>query len=157
MIRTLAFSAAIAALATPALALSCLRPDVVQTYKRAAEAEESYSVVIGTIRFDESKLPKSVGNDSPPNTRIAARFQGKALTKSGFDMPFARNITLEVLCFGPWCGGAGSDETYLAFLKREETGYVMEADPCGGMLFQSPTEHMLDQVERCFTGGRCGN
>ena len=148
MIRTLAFAAAIAALATPALALSCLRPNVVQTYKRAAEAEESYSVVIGTIRFDESKLPKSVGNDSPPNTRIAARFQGKALTKSGFDMPFARNITLEVLCFGPWCGGAGSDE---------KTGYVMEADPCGGMLFQRPNERMLDQVERCFTGGRCGN
>ncbi|WP_371224940.1 hypothetical protein [Roseovarius sp. 2305UL8-3] len=156
MIRKTILSTAAIALATPALSLSCLPPDVTSAYNMAAESEDHYIVVTGELTFKDAKLPKGYANDSPASTRVPARLTGKALTKSGFNIAFDRNITLDVLCFGPWCGGAGSGETYLTFLKREGDGYVMEADPCGSMAFQNPTDNMMEQVERCFAGGRCG-
>ncbi len=156
MIRKICLTLAMTACATPTLSLSCMRPDVTFTYNQAAESEDNYIVVTGQVRFEERRVPSAEGNNSPRSTRIPARLEGTALTKSGFDMPFDRKITLDVLCFGPWCGGAGSGETYLAFLKREEDGYVMEADPCGSMMFQNPTDEMMTQVETCFAGGPCG-
>lgn len=155
MIRTTILAATLAALTTPALALSCMRPDPMRAYQAAAEAEEAYVVVVGKLTFNERKLPEAVGNDSPPQTRIPARMTGKALSKSGFDHAFDRDITLEVLCYGPWCGGAGSGETYLTFLKRTDTGYVMSADPCGSMMFQDPKPKALRQIEQCYKNGRC--
>ena len=155
MIRHTLIAALMAAVASPALALSCVRPDVAATYLRAAEAEETYIVVHGTLQFNQRKLPKAKGNESPPTTRIPARMTGKALTKSGFDHEFERNITLEVQCFGPWCGGAGSGETYLAFLQRTGSGYVMVADPCASLSFQNPDPDKLSTVQQCFNGGPC--
>lgn len=156
MIRLFCLVLAALTFATPALSLSCMRPDVTRAFTTAAESEDSYIVVTGQLRFQESKLPRAEGYDSPPSTRIPAQLTGMALTKSGFTMAFDRAITLDVLCFGPWCGGAGSGETYLAFLKREGDGYVMEADPCGSTVFQNPTEQMQRAVEQCYAGERCG-
>ena len=53
--RTLA--AVFMLMAGPALALSCMAPDVAETYLRADAAEEAYVVVDGRIIFDESRLP----------------------------------------------------------------------------------------------------
>lgn len=143
------------AFTNPALALSCTRPDVKRAFSQALEAEEMYSVVIGTLTFDLSKLPMAVGNDSPPQTLIPARIEGKALTGTGFDHEFTEDITLDVLCFGPWCGGAGSGVEYLTFLRKDAQGYVMVADPCNSLNFQEPTETMRQAVEKCFIKGEC--
>lgn len=156
MIRSTILAATITVLATPAVSLSCLRPDVARSYKQAAEAEESYLVVHGTLTFDETELPEAVGNESPPGTRIRAQMAGKALSQSGFDHPFDRQITLDVRCFGPWCGGAASGIPYLAFVERGEDGYTLTVDPCGSLGFPEPTEDMLRQVKTCFDGGKCG-
>lgn len=155
MIRATAFAAALMAVASPALSLSCMRPDVASSYSRAADAEESYLVVHGTLKFNESKLPKSSGNDSPPTTRIKAHMTGNALSQSGFNHPFDRDITLEVQCLGPWCGGAVSGIPYLAFIRKDGAGYTFAADPCGSLGFAKPTPKMLAQAEQCMNGGAC--
>lgn len=151
----LAVVTALVALSGPALALSCMRPDVKRSYMQALEADEFYSVVIGTVTFDATKLPKAVGNDSPPQTLIPARIEGSALTGTGFDLDFAQDITLEVLCFGPWCGGAGSGVEYLKFLRKDTEGYTMVADPCSSLNFQEPTQEMRQAVEKCYMTGEC--
>lgn len=155
MIRYMLIAALLISSAAPALALSCLRPDVTRAFAQAQEAEENYIAVSGALVFDAGTLPKAAGNDSPPVTRIPARMTGRALTKTGFDFDFDRDVTLEVLCFGPWCGGAGSDVSYLAFLRQEEAGYVVSADPCASLMFQEPPQEMLDRVAACFEAGRC--
>jgi len=156
MIRKTCLAAAVIAFATPALSLSCMPPDVIFAYNKAAESEYSYIVVTGQLTFNEQKLPRAVINDSPPSTRIPAQLEGLALTKTGFDMPFDRAITLNALCFGPWCGGAESGAAYLAFLKRDNGSYVIDADPCSSTVFLNPTGEMMQQVEQCFAGGACG-
>jgi hypothetical protein len=142
-------------LATQATALSCMRPDPVRSYNTAADAEELYLVALGKVSFDASKLPKAEGNTSPERTRIPARIEGKALSKTGFDYPFERDITVEVLCFGPWCGGGVPGETYLAFLRKTEEGYVMTADPCWSMAFSQPSQEDISRVVQCHKTGRC--
>lgn len=141
--------------ATPALSLSCMRPDVKRSFQQAAQAEEVYVVAHGTLTFAEHKLPEAVGNDSPPQTLIPAHLSGKALSATGFDVEFDRDITLDVLCFGPWCGGAGSGEEYLVFLRKDDEGYTMIADPCASMIFQDPNAEMLGTVSACFKAGTC--
>lgn len=158
MTRAAPLAALLAVLATPALSLSCLPPDVARSYQRAAEAEEAYVVVSGVLRFDETRLPKadmSAQQDTPPETKIPARITGMALTQSGFDHAFDREITLNVLCFGPWCGGAKPDIRYLGFLQKTDTGYELVADPCGSFAFAEPGDDMLHRVEQCFQGGPC--
>ena len=155
MIRALGLAALLLACG-PALALSCLRPDVARTYTRAAEAEKSYVVVLGEVRFDEALLPETDGTQHDRrNVTIPARLEGVSLSKAGFTTPFARNITLEVACFGPWCGGAQSGAQYLAFLEKRGGRYVMIADPCGSWAFAKPTKAQVQQVERCMRGLDC--
>jgi len=158
VIRQTCLALALAALATPALALSCRPPDVARTYHSAAEAEAAYVVVHGTLDFDERRLPKADMSDQasiPPSTRIPAQITGQALTLSGFDHAFDRQITLDLRCFGPWCAGAVSGIPYLAFLQRTDAGYVLELDPCGGFGFSEPTDEMLTRVEGCYQGKAC--
>jgi hypothetical protein len=143
--------------ATPALSLSCMRPDVKYSFQQAAEAEETYIVARGTLTFSERKLPEAVGNDSPPQTLIPAHLKGWGLSDTGFNVEFDQDITLEVLCFGPWCGGAGSGKEYLVFLRKDNDGYTMIADPCASMVFQDPSTEMLDTVAACFKAGACPN
>lgn len=155
MIRHVLIAALLISSAAPALALSCLRPDVTRAFAQAQESEEKYIVLSGILVFDAARLPKAVVNNSPPVTRIPARMTGRALTRTGFDFDFDRDVTLEVLCFGPWCGGAGSDVSYLAFLRQEEAGYVVSADPCASLMFQDPGQDVLETVAACFKAGRC--
>lgn len=156
MIRLLVFGLLAFGTSSPAVALSCLRPDVAKTYTQAAQAEEKYVVVHGDLSFDAARLPRAEGNESPELTRIPARLKGHALSKSGFDHAFDREITLEVACFGPWCGGAAPNHPYLAFVMYDDNaGYTLSIDPCGGMVFPDPTAEILDKVQRCNRGGTC--
>ncbi|WP_338549303.1 hypothetical protein [Roseovarius phycicola] len=142
--------------AGPALALSCIRPDVANTYKRAAEAEEIYVVIHGTLTFDQTLAPDNdLTNQNRPDTLIPARLNGTSLSRDGFVSTFRRNISLVLQCFGPWCGGAVSGAEYLAFLQKTDAGYRMIIDPCGSLVFPEPTQAQLDQARSCMRGQRC--
>ena len=144
--------------AVPALALTCLPPDVVRAYRHAAEAEEAYVVVYGRLAFDEKRLPQVDWNKqhkTPPDTLIPARISGHALSLEGFKTRFSRRVTLNAQCFGPWCANVKSGADYLAFLEQTRNGYVLTLDPCGGMGFPEPSREDLEQVVRCLRGGAC--
>ena len=157
MIRA-ALVAGLCLTAEPGLALSCMAPDVAKTHARAAASEDRYIVVRGRLGFDAAQLPQTDWQNqqaTPPHTPIAARITGQALSLTGFVLPFERNITLDVQCFGPWCAGAAPETDYLGFLEQRDGGYVLALDPCGGMGFANPTPEMLGRVKTCFQGGPC--
>ncbi|MGJ8626223.1 MAG: hypothetical protein ACSHXB_04610 [Sulfitobacter sp.] len=151
--RILIFVLALAA-PLPALALSCVRPSVERTYDRAQKSPDAYVVVYGRLTTDGRKMPRAdkSSQKAPKMTRIPAMISGQSLSKSGFRTPFDQNITLEVACFGPWCGSVGNSTEVLAFIKRGKNGYTLEIDPCGGNVFASPKPAMLKQAQRCMRG-----
>jgi hypothetical protein len=156
MIRSLAFAVAICA-PMPALALSCLAPDIERSYAQFDAAEEDYVVVHGRLTLDMSKLPKGMtaGERPPRMTKLAGGLQGKSLNASGFAVPFDRPLTLEVTCLSQWCGHVQNGEDVLAFVRKDTDGYTMRISPCGGTAFAAPKPAMLKQVTQCMTDDAC--
>lgn len=147
------YAAIFALLAGEAGALSCLRPDVVSSFQRADEQPETVYLLRGFLTFDEGLLPQTdmLNQEQSPDP-ISARFDGHALGDDGFTIPYARELTLQPLCFGPWCGRAHSGEDALIFATAMGDELIVEANPCGGTIFYDVTEEMVRQVTSCMAG-----
>lgn len=156
MIRHLALILALLA-PLPAFALSCMAPSVERSFARADAAEESYVVVHGRLTLHEKALPRGGnGEFQPPElTKIDAILSGKSLTLEGFKVPFDQEITLDVACFGPWCGSVRNGEDVLVFLRKEGARYALDVNPCGGSVFGAPSRKMLKKAKTCLRGGPC--
>lgn len=141
----------------PAVALSCLAPSIERSYAQADAAEKSYVVVHGRLTLDTDLFPsgRSNGQKPPRLTQIAGTLTGKSLSTSGFRLPFDHKITLEVACFGPWCGSAKNGEDVLAFVRKDGAAYALEINPCGGNVFGEPKGEMLKTIAACMRDGGC--
>ncbi|MCH2165799.1 MAG: hypothetical protein MK098_14280 [Marinovum sp.] len=140
-----------------AQALSCLPTDVAETYKNLAESETRYTLVVGKFDFDKTKLPQTDFDNqtnTPDLTEVAARFLGRSIQKNGFTKRYERHVTLNVHCFGPWCGGIESRQPWVAFLNIDGDQPTVEVTPCGGDLFPY-SEETEAQVLACFRGEPC--
>jgi len=154
--RSLVTSAMIATMATQSAALSCLRPDPIETFQRLAAAEESYFVLKGTLTFDETALPPSVGdNQTIVPEPIPGFFVGSGLTKDGFVSDYVSNVLLQINCAGPWCGSARSNVDAIWFVPFSDPPATLLAGPCGGMTFYDPSEAVVAMLESCMAGGTC--
>jgi len=144
-------------IAQPAWSLSCMRPDITQDYAFAAASEDRYIVVKGNLVFDETLLPKrdvDLSKRPQPTTDIPAWFDGHSLTRDGFVRRFQRDVILRVDCLGPWCGGTKQGK-HLAFLKQEDTQFIMRVGPCPGMVYHEPTAELERVVTDCMNGKDC--
>ncbi len=146
----------IAAIATmiagQAAALSCSRPDPARTFNALSTDEATYYVLYGTLDFDTQKLPQGVTNEERNPDPIPARFTGKGLSETGFDHDFTRDVTVQPLCAGPWCGSAPANVASLIFAKAVGDDIIIEASPCGGTIFPEPTKDTLDSMTACMAG-----
>ncbi len=134
-------------------ALSCMAPDIVQSYKDHAEAAEAYVVVRGKFRFTPPK-PQKLGNDAKEQT-IKARFEGVALSSKTFDTSFSRPLTITFGCAGPWCGGVTPDIEAIAFVQQTDSGLHLDEGPCPWRVFYEPTKDQIDRLLYCHTSGIC--
>lgn len=154
--RLLVTATLIGLTATQSLALSCLRPDPVETFQRLAAAEERYFVLYGTLDFDERLLPEpDLTNQDPNPEPIPGFFRGKGLSGEGFNTDYIANVNLQIQCLGPWCGGAVSGLPAVWFVPFNDPPATLQAEPCGSMTFYEPTEAVIDMLESCMAGGAC--
>lgn len=149
----------LALLAQPALALSCLAPDIGRDFAEAAQSDDTHIIVRGDLFFDETELPDRVdqqGAGQQDTIEIDGWLAGQSLTAEGFTKPFERDVILRVSCLGPWCVGTVKGP-HLAFLKLEDRSWVMEIGPCPGMTYARPTVAQEEAVLACFRGETCGS
>ena len=136
-----------------AAALSCMRHGVTDAYRAAAESNAAYVVVRGTLRFDESKLPKS--HQNPRETSVlTGRIEGVALGPMGQRVARSYDVQLELSCAGPWCAEPNQGDT-LAFLRKDGARYVLEDAPCGAFLFNRPQPEDIRAVQACLDAKPC--
>lgn len=154
MRRTAILMLAIAAQAPiGAQALSCMQPDIVASYTRAAEASEPYLVLKGKFRFTPPPR-QPVDNDTSEQT-VPARFEGVALSRSDFNISYSRPVTLTLACAGPWCGWVEPDTDAIAFVEQRGTELVLLEGPCPGQIFYEPTREQADRLLLCHRQGIC--
>jgi hypothetical protein len=132
-----------------------MAPDPALAFQAAQAVPEPVYILHGNVRFDESLLPQGVVNEERNPAPIPGYFRGHALSLEGFVTPFERPVQVQSVCYGPWCGGMGSDMRYLLFATKTDAGLVIEVDPCGGNAFQEPDRAMLDQMTACLQGTAC--
>jgi hypothetical protein len=141
-----------------AVALSCIPSSIAGTYKAAADSPDRYMIVVGTLKFDDRKLPRadhSAGGNTKLDNPVPASLKGLSLTRSGFTQPYDAPITLNAQCFASWCASAASGVEYLAFVNLDKPKPEVTINPCGGFAFANPTPEMEKEVIRCRNGGRC--
>ncbi|MGI9393673.1 MAG: hypothetical protein ACR2OY_03420 [Boseongicola sp.] len=135
MIRYVAAFAALLSATSPALALSCARPNAVHLYEMARDAEEVYYIVRGRIDLTGQIVEPSPGNDKPALT--PARITGTALNSHGFGTVFNRDIIIEAHCLASWCGSAaGLTGELFAALQINDDALTLRIGPCGGDIAQ---------------------
>lgn len=155
--KTVITAALLIALGSQSYALSCMRPDPIETFQRLAAASESYFVLHGRFTFDESDLPAGVNDfqqtDDP--APIPGWFEGQGLSQDGFVTPYQGQVQLQVTCAGPWCGSARSGSEAIYFVPFTQPPVSLQADPCGGMIFYDPTPAVLAMLTSCMQGSTC--
>jgi hypothetical protein len=136
--------------ATPASALSCLPADAVRSYKEAAASEEAYRVIFGTISLlarPNAPLRQSVA--------LPGVVTGAILGAGGFAGELSFPVTVQVNCFGPWCGAVPEDGAALVLVQETPEGLVLVSEPCPQWYFASPEADLADKVEACHVTGEC--
>lgn len=154
MIKHLTLAAtALAIVAGPASALSCLRTHPVAAFNAVAEAKESFVVLHGEFDFDVSKVPDV--NAPPVVTKVQTRFKGKLLTGAGFTDDVDVPITMNLDCSGPWCARVSPNVDYLAYVRQTEDELIFNVDPCYAFAFSNPEDKFIKAIEQCAAGGDC--
>lgn len=147
-----AYAAMIALIAGQASALSCMRPDPVSAYQQAADAQGVYYVLYGALDFDAIELPKGVENNPRAPAPISAMFHGNGLSPEGFNLRFDQPVTVQPICAGPWCGQVAPHTAAIVFVQALDDHLLLEVGPCGGQVFEQPSQADLDAMVQCANG-----
>ncbi|MEM8822358.1 MAG: hypothetical protein AAGF30_02005, partial [Pseudomonadota bacterium] len=141
-------------LGQPAMALSCMRPSVAQTFQTLNAAEETYVIVHGTFEPLPGGPTEPAGDvNDRQSYDLQARFRGDLATAMGFDRSIDVIVTVEIGCAGPWCGTVPEGDV-IAFLERREEGFAFSAGPCPfGALPATPEAEAL--ALSCLRAGPC--
>ena len=149
-------AATLSALATDALALSCMAPSVAQSYAWADAADEAYVVLYGGFMFGTPPSNDTGDINAPLVVDVDASFVGHALTRDGFQPINPLDLTVRLDCAGPWCGALPDDSgVMLAFVEQSDDGLLLTLGPCGGSLFSRVSREDFNTVEACMKQGAC--
>jgi len=141
-------------LAGQAQALSCVRPDIANTFLRADAAEDEYMVLKGRFDFDPNDFPSSSGQKEYLTVSIEAWFDGHLLTRLGFTNSISSRVVLNVSCLGHWCTGISTDTDYIAFARQTSEGFNVDLEVCGDTVFAAHPE-IERKLVRCLRGQNC--
>jgi hypothetical protein len=132
----------------PALALSCMAPDPIQTIEMLDQKGSPYTVVYGDLSFpgDFSTTVQTTPDEPLPLNQV------KPASVSGIDVRtgelFEALVKMERVCSGPWCGGTNPGQDLLIIIEWPDEGTIPTLRPgaCTDKVFADPTEEMLRSV-----------
>ena len=153
MIRAALVLCGLVAGVQPAHALSCLRPDIAQTFADLDAAPETYVMARGTITLDDGEVVRPGYVEDAEDYDLAARFQGHVLTPDGPGEAVDSHLTVEVRCAGPWCGAPPEDASVL-FLETRDGALYFTANACPGNAFAA-TPEIEARATACLRGEGC--
>ena len=142
-----------------AMALSCMRPSIEQSFQGWSEASETYYIVSGTLT-PAAPLPPvpsisaaNRGNFDTSNLRGVYRVQGEVIGPVTSD-PIDHYVWVRVGCAGPWCGQfpvAGTSGV-MAFKQLPDRTLELRSGACPGSIFADGDGSVKARVQQCMTG-----
>jgi len=97
-------------------------------------------------------IPQNTQNQTATTTAVV---NGSMLTSHAFGRNFVREITVEVSCLGPWCGGTDrlAREQFFA-IQVTDDDLVLRLGPCGGDVVNWDRDGERRMLS-CHRGGAC--
>lgn len=146
------------ALPGPALALSCLPPDIRAAFWRHADAPDPYVLALGA--FTDLRDPNY---DMDADTVTwQATFAGHKASSRAFDQPFTSEVTIRDRLFSEIAGGGGDPLrlgqglpglTGLVFLRVTPGGHAVETALCETIIDTDPAH--VEPALDCVNGRNC--
>ncbi|WP_459444362.1 hypothetical protein UM181_15850 [Alphaproteobacteria bacterium US3C007] len=137
---------------TQAVALSCVRPDVVERYLNSVHSEHSVVILKGTISF---KQPVWKKQQTFETLTTQGQFDGFMLHHRGFEIPYSEPITLIFECFAEWCGSLAAEEEIIAFAAVEDFELRLRVQPCNFTVFPVEFGENAQRLLGCHLQGQC--
>ena len=138
--------------AAPVSALSCMRPNLAQSFNNYAQAEETYVIARGEIAFSEPVPKYKEGEPRKVDAVLTGAFLGQQGLGKVQDIP----LEIETDCAFVWCGNFPRPGTDLiAFIEKRNAGYHLSISPCPGAFKTEPTEQEIRVLQRCLRRGEC--
>jgi hypothetical protein len=159
MIRVLATALALSAIAAPAFALSCLRPDAVRMFEYARDSKETFYVIKGRITpVGDYAIPEAKQTTSPTDKDAFAdtpvQITGVGLSANGFSVPVEIGATVRLTCLSVWCPGPPPDGELLMIVKKDGIELTLDIGPCGGTAVSwDPASE--ERLLRCHLSDTC--
>lgn len=138
-----------------AQALSCVRPNVAQTFNAKQAASETYALMVGTVKLTR-KPPKYVqGQPRSAKALVAGRYVGR----KGLSVTQTVPVTVQTHCAASWCGGFPSDmqEDVIMYLRQTADGAVIDIHACPNGFGQSATPERVTLLQKCLRRGKCSD
>ncbi len=152
MIKLCATALIFLAMASQAIALSCLRPNIGRTFNTIATSESIYLMGQGTLTATE-KIPDY---KQGVERQIRANFTGVFYGVTGTSTKRTISVTVDAICFASWCGNfPKTNKKTVVFLKQSPNGLRLESNPCEGHFKVSPTSKDMRILQECLKNGMC--
>ncbi len=139
-----------------AFALSCARPNLMQTLEEAKSSDKVYHILMG--RFVTKTRPTSEtvqGSESfrsQPPTLTQSWFEGRSVSHhSNTDVRLTRfPVDIETSCIGPWCSSLPSgNETLIAFVEaRQGQSPILRISPCPKSVYPADVKGNLRSIRQ---------
>ncbi|PCH95694.1 MAG: hypothetical protein COB84_05925 [Rhodobacteraceae bacterium] len=150
--KTLCTGLLLSVIATQSVALSCMPSNFARTFNTINDAPEIYHIAIGTLKA-EKPIPKyQQGKEQHVKTTLTGQYFPVSSTSKTHQL----NVTIDTVCFGPWCGGfPKTNAEMLVFLKQTDTGYRLLSTPCDGNFLVSPSAKAKKIITQCIQNKGC--
>tara|TARA_B100000768_G_scaffold175694_1_gene187447 strand:- start:1698 stop:2177 length:480 start_codon:yes stop_codon:yes gene_type:complete len=134
-------------------ALSCVQPDIVDSYQYSTHSKNSVVILKGEFSFPQLFWKKS---EKIPKTQIIqGTFLGLMLDKHGFKIPYSEPVILIFECFSAWCGDMQPDQNVIAFVDVEDRQLTLRVQPCNSKVFSMATLENELRLLSCHHAGEC--
>ena len=141
--------------ASPGFALSCLPPDLINSYLKALESQTPHVVLKGRF-VAGANWPEAQQNPTRKTESFWADFTGSYLSKEGFKYSYNAPVRLTFQCDDWGCGQVAADTEVVAFAQKTDQGLELSLASCMTNLASfniSPDD--IGVLVQCHQSGRC--
>lgn len=142
--------------------LSCIKPNLGVAFNAAAQSEDRYLMVLGSVNPIEE-----ISNPNDPNSaesmgipfEYQAHLSGTQIGGRSDKQVSNLRVAVRISCLAHWCGfPPKTNKEVLSFLKIEgENSYSLSVSACPGAYFSDVSDAELTLLRRCMRAGSCSD
>jgi hypothetical protein len=148
--------------ATPAVSLSCMRPNIAAGFNWAQDSNDTFVIAVGTLQQTSVLLEPSEttqdGISMPTPGAYGADMFAQFLSQDGLGEFYTVPIQVHEECVSQWCGVFPPEDTKLVMILRQDgENLILDSSPCQGAYQSNPSRKAIRVLQACMKTGHCSD